>query len=72
VKSLERPEVAAFAEHYLQQVRRLARELNYVALADATYQAAGERLRQRTTGSRWDGTVPVGVTMQSLHKRFAL
>jgi len=70
-KSLERAEVAAFAELYLQQVRRLAPELNYVPLADATYQTAQQRLRQRTAGSRWDGTVPTGVTLESLHKRFA-
>jgi phosphate transport system substrate-binding protein len=71
VKSLEKAEVAAFAEHYVQQVRRLARELNYVPLADATYQVAQERLAKRTPGSRWDGAVPVGVTLESLHKRFA-
>jgi phosphate transport system substrate-binding protein len=68
-KALERAEVAAFADHYLQQARRLARELNYVPLADATYQAAQERLRQRTAGSRWDGATPVGMTLESLHKR---
>jgi phosphate transport system substrate-binding protein len=70
-KSLERAEVAAFAEHYLQEVRRIAPEMNYVALADATYQAGQERLRKRSVGSRWDGAVPVGVTLESLHKRFA-
>jgi len=70
-KSLERAEVSAFAEHYLQQVRRIAREMNYVPLADATYQAGEQRLRKRSVGSRWDGTVPVGVTLESLHKRFA-
>jgi phosphate transport system substrate-binding protein len=70
-KSLDRAEVAAFSEFYLQQVRRLASELNYVPLADATYQAVQQRLRQRTAGSRWDGTVPTGVTLESLHKRFA-
>ena len=71
VKSLERAEVTAFAEHYLKQVRSLARELNYVPLADATYHVAQERLVKRTPGSRWDGAVPVGVTLESLHKRLA-
>lgn len=70
-KSLEWAEVAAFADHYVQEVRRLGRELHYVPLADGTYQIAQQRLRQRTAGSRWDGVVPVGVTMESLHKRFS-
>jgi phosphate transport system substrate-binding protein len=70
-KALDRPDVRSFAEHYLKQAGHLARELDYVPLADATYSVGQQRLRQRIVGSRWDGAVPVGVTLETLHKRFA-
>jgi len=67
--SLERQEVASLAGHYLDEARRLARELNYVPLSDDTYRAARNRLRERTAGSYWDGSVPVGATLDLVRGR---
>lgn len=70
-KALERAEAAAFAAQYLDEVRRAARELHYVPLQQATYEAAKARLRERTAGSLWDGAMPVGMTLEALHGRLA-
>jgi phosphate transport system substrate-binding protein len=71
-KALERTQVKALAEFYLREARRLARELNYVPLAESTYELAQARLRQKITGSPWGGSVPVGLTLEAVHKRLAL
>lgn len=71
VKALERAEVASFVDRYLQEVPGIARELGYVPLADATYQLAKSRVRNRTAGSLWGGAAPVGLTLDALHERIA-
>ena len=48
---LQRPEVTAFVDFYLQNVGRLAREVGYVPLSDAEQQAASGRWTARTTGT---------------------
>ena len=72
VKSLARPEVAAFAQFYAGNASRLVKGANYVPLAESAYQAGQKRLRQRITGSVWEGAVPVGLSMPELQKREAL
>ena len=72
VRSLARPEVAAFAEFYAGDAARLVRQANYVPLAQSTYAAGQKRLRQRQTGSMWNGEVPVGLSIEQLQKREAL
>jgi phosphate transport system substrate-binding protein len=66
MKALEKPGVGAFAEFYLRRSARAARNLNYAALTDRAYQLALERLRKRVAGSAWNGTVPVGMTVETL------
>jgi phosphate transport system substrate-binding protein len=71
-QSLARAEVAAFAAFYAANAGRLAREADYVPLSESTYRAGQTRLRQRTTGSVWNGAIPVGASLQEFQKREAL
>ena len=48
---LQRPEVKAFVDFYMQNVGRLAREVGYVPLSDAEQQAAASRWAAGTTGT---------------------
>jgi phosphate transport system substrate-binding protein len=69
VRSLARPEAAAFAEFYAAHAARLAQSARYVPLAERTYWAGQERLRRRIAGSLWNGAVPVGLTLEELQRR---
>lgn len=68
VEALERPEVAEFAEFYVQGA---ATQAGYVPLSTASYPLALARVRARTAGSLWDGKLPVGLTPQALEQRLA-
>jgi phosphate transport system substrate-binding protein len=68
VEALERPEVAAFAEHYLQSA---AAQAGYVPLTANSYTLALQRLRARGAGTLWDGKIPTGLTPQALEERLA-
>jgi phosphate transport system substrate-binding protein len=67
-KSLERPEVKSFAELYVQRAGATARTLDYVPLTEDLYRVALDSLRRGTAGTRWAGSVPVGLTQESLQK----
>jgi len=71
VRSLARPDVATFAEFYAGNAARLAQEANYVPLSEGAYRAGQTRLRQRTTGSMWNGEIPVGLSIPEIQKREA-
>lgn len=67
-KALEQPAVRAFAEFYVANGARLAKAANTVPLAESTYRLDLERLRSRNTGTVWGGSVPIGLTLQTLEK----
>jgi phosphate transport system substrate-binding protein len=62
-----RPEVDAFVRFYLEQARRLVREVGYVALPEAVYRLVSRRFAARLAGSIFGGSGSrVGVTLESL------
>ncbi|MBI5501292.1 MAG: PstS family phosphate ABC transporter substrate-binding protein [Deltaproteobacteria bacterium] len=66
VKSLDRPEVAAFARYFLHEGIPLVSEVGYVPLPEAAYPLALARLEVRKTGSMFTGGSQVGVTIDRL------
>jgi phosphate transport system substrate-binding protein len=71
VKALEKPAVGALADFYLRRGSVIARDLNYAPLTARSYQLTVERLQRRTAGSSWNGTVPVGLTVEALQRRLS-
>jgi phosphate transport system substrate-binding protein len=62
-----RPEVDAFVRFYLEQARRLVREVGYIALPEAVYRLAARRFATRLVGTIFGGSGSrVGVTVESL------
>lgn len=72
VRALERPEVAQYAEFYVSNAARFAKEQNYVPLSPALYTGALARLRARAKGSVWEGTMPVGITLEGLQSKYGV
>jgi phosphate transport system substrate-binding protein len=68
VEALERPEVAAFADFYLQHAGALSTEVGYVALSALVYELAQERLRARRPGSSFAGST-VGLRIEDVMAR---
>ncbi len=70
--ALDKPQVAAFVEFYLENATELTREVGYIPLPDSTYQLLLERVRQRVTGSLFGGEgSQVGVSVEELLRRAA-
>ena len=69
--ALERPEVREFAESLLAGGARFASESKYVPLPADAYATARRFLRERRTGSVFDGVVPIGITIDELLRREA-
>ncbi len=53
VKSLDRPEVAAFIDFYLKEGGELAEEVGYVRLPKSVYTKAAANVRSRKTGTQY-------------------
>lgn len=70
-QSLSRPPVREFVEYYVTNGAQFARRANYVPLAEASYQAGLSSLRNLTKGTAWNGTVPIGLTLDTLQKKQA-
>jgi phosphate transport system substrate-binding protein len=68
-KSLDKPEVKEFVEFYLKNVGALSREVKYLPLPDNAYQMAGERLRNRQTGTGFGGVPEVGLPVEEILRR---
>jgi phosphate transport system substrate-binding protein len=66
MRSLDRPEVAAFVDLYLSRARELVTRARYVPLPDTAYALAAERVRRRITGSMFSGGSQVGVSIETL------
>jgi phosphate transport system substrate-binding protein len=50
-QSMERPEVAAFVQHYIDNMQRLAEEVGYVALNDSDFEAQKTKVQNLGTTS---------------------
>ena len=70
-KALEKPGVGALAEFYLKRSPGTARDLNYAPLTERSYLLAIERLHKRIAGSSWNGTVPVGLTVETMQRHLS-
>jgi phosphate transport system substrate-binding protein len=64
--ALEREEVRAFAEFYLESAPRLVPASKYVALPERAYALARRRLAERIPGSLFGGGSRVGVSIEEL------
>jgi phosphate transport system substrate-binding protein len=53
--AVERPEVQAFVDFYLENAATLSAEVGYVGLSEELYEIAGKRLAKRVTGSVFAG-----------------
>lgn len=68
-KALDRPEVMAFVDFYLNNATELATEVGYVGLSAEAYGLGMERARQRVSGSVFEGGgSKVGVRLEDLLK----
>lgn len=63
--ALDRPEVAAFVQFYLEHAKTLTDQVGYVPLSDAAYRQATARLVAKTLGSA-ARTVPHGTSVESM------
>ena len=70
-RSLERPELRQFVEHYLKSAARLVKEVRYVPLPEKTYAIAWEHVQKGRKGTVFGGGAGLGVTIEELLKREA-
>jgi phosphate transport system substrate-binding protein len=68
-KSSDKPEVNAFVEFLLNNVKALSAEVSYVPLPDTAYEMAKERFKSRTVGSGFGGEGAVGLRIEEVLKR---
>lgn len=68
-QALERPAVRQFALFFLAQVREEADAVGYVPLPEESYAVYADRIRNRTTGTVFNGEGAVGVTIAELKTR---
>ena len=72
VASLKKPSASDYLAFLLRHAAHYAKALDYVPLQEAAYQRGLERLRQGIKGSVWNGTIPVGLTVVELQKKYGL
>ena len=70
-KALEKPEVREFAEYYMKNGGKLAREVRYVPLPEAAYKTAWEHVQKGKKGTVFGGVAEAGVTIEELLRREA-
>jgi phosphate transport system substrate-binding protein len=68
-QALDQPSIRSVAEFIVSNGARLAKTADLVPLNDASYQAAANRLRSRSKGTQWAGSIPVGLTPDTLQKK---
>ncbi len=71
VKSLEKQGLREFVEFTFLKAAALASATRYQPLTARAYQLALAHLRNRRTGTAWDGTVPAGITPAAVERRLA-
>lgn len=67
-KDAKRPEVDAFVKFCLNSAPRLVKEVGYVALPTAAYEAVKARYNSRRTGSAFSGKNTIGLTIEDVLK----
>jgi phosphate transport system substrate-binding protein len=65
MKAIDRPEVKAFVDYYLDKGPALAKEVGYIALPAKAYDLARKHFAAKKTGSVFHGS-KVGVTVEEL------
>lgn len=68
-KSAERPEVKAFVEFYLKNVKELATEVKYLPLPEKAYEMALDRFAKLKTGTSFGGEQAIGITIEEVLQR---
>jgi phosphate transport system substrate-binding protein len=68
-KSLAKPEVKEFADYYMKQGAKLAKEVKYVPLPAKAYTVGTERLQKMSKGTAFGGIAEVGVKIDDLLAR---
>ena len=66
LKSLERPEVDAFAQFYIENAGALANNAGYIALDDAIYTRVRQRLAKRELGTAFGGTLQEDMNLTAI------
>lgn len=64
--ALDRPEVAQFAEFYINNAGAASREAGYVPLPDSAYPVYLERIQNRRRGTAFSGREPTGLTIEEV------
>jgi phosphate transport system substrate-binding protein len=67
--ALRRPQVQRFAQYYVANAGRLARQVGYVGLPDAAYASFGDRVANVSTGTAFGGRQEVGVNIEEVIAR---
>lgn len=65
-KAMDRPEVSAFIDFYLDQGRALVAEIGYIPLPEAAYQLVSKRFTSKTVGSLFESGSKVGATIEEM------
>ncbi len=68
-KSAERPEVKAFVEFMLENVKELSTEVGYMPLPDKAYDMGRERFEKLQSGTGFGGVPEVGLPVEDILKR---
>lgn len=63
---LDRPEVQAFVEFYLDNAGQLVRDARYIPLPQRAYELVRQRVDNRKTGSIFNKPMPIGVSIEEL------
>ncbi len=71
VKSLAKPEVREFAEYYMKNSAKIAKEVKYVPLPDKAYTIGLEHIAKGKKGTVFGGKNEVGVRIDDLLAREA-
>ncbi len=62
----KKPQLVAFVQDYLNNMKNWVPFVGYVPLSDIGYQLALARFQQRVTGSLYDGQITVGVSPEAV------
>jgi phosphate transport system substrate-binding protein len=66
LKSLDRPEVEAFVQFYIDNAGPLCQNAGYIPLGDSSYDRVGERLAKREIGTAFGGTLKEDMNLTTI------
>jgi phosphate transport system substrate-binding protein len=66
LQSLDRPEVAAFVQFYIDNAGPLSQNAGYIPLDDSIYARVGERLAKREIGTAFGGTLKEDLNLTAI------